>query len=169
MAYFPINLRNIIINPSFTCPKQYVGIEIIIVLQSVCIAAQRICFLITVNTERTDTELHPRLYAPNGFMKFLYQNVYIATTPVCLVVETASVTGKARIIRKIDSLDRIRIKIVVHVDSIYIVAGYNIGNNLADMLTAFGKRRIEINLIAISDKPFRMFMINMCRSELIFQ
>ena len=30
VSYLPINLRNVIINPSFTCPKQYVGIKIII-------------------------------------------------------------------------------------------------------------------------------------------
>jgi len=44
-------------------------------------------------------------------------------------------------------------------NGIYIVTGYNIGNNLADMLTAFGKCRIKIDLITISDKPFRMFML----------
>ena len=169
VSYLPINLRNVIINPSFTCPKQYVGIKIIIVLQTICVAAQRICFLIAVNTERADSELHPRLDAPYCFMKFLDQDIHVATTPVRLITETASVTGKARIVREIDSLDRIRIEIIVHVDSIYIVTGYNIGNNLADMLTAFGKCRIKIDLITISDKPFRMFMINMCRCQLILQ
>ena len=141
---FPVNLWNIIINPSFTCPKQYIGIKIIIVLQTIGVTSQRITLLITINTERTDTKLHPWLDATNRFVKFLYQHIHITTTPICLIGKTSTITGKTCIIRKIQSINRIRIEIIIHVNSIYIITRHNIGHNFTDMLPAFGKCRIEI-------------------------
>ena len=144
VANLPVNLRNIIINPSFTCPKEYIGIKIIIVLQTIGVASQWIALLITINTERTDTKLHPRLDATNRFVKLLYQHIHITTTPICLIGETSTITGETCIIRKIQSINRIRIEIIIHVNSIYIITRHNIGHNFTDMLPAFGKCRIEI-------------------------
>ena len=169
MSYFPINLWDIIINPSFTRPKQHIGIQVIIILQTIGITAQRITLLITVNAERTDTKLHPRLYGTDCLMKLFNQHIDITTTPIGLIRKTTAITGKARVIRKVHSLHGIRIEIIVHVDSIHIITGHDIGHDFTNIVPTFRKCRIEIQLIAIRNKPFRMLMINMFRRQLIFQ
>ena len=42
MTDFPIDLRDIIIYPAIVDPKQYIGIQVIVILKSVCIASIRI-------------------------------------------------------------------------------------------------------------------------------
>ena len=167
MTDFPVNLRNIIINPAFTRPEQNISIQIVIILQAIGITSQRVTFLITIDSERTDSELYPRLHPPNGFVQFLNQHIHITTSPVRLVSKASAITGKTCVIGKIDSLNRIRIEIVIHVDSVHIIAGHNIRHDLTDIFTTLGKCRVEVQLVSISNKPFRMLIIYMFRRQLV--
>jgi len=169
MTDFPVNLRNIIINPAFTRPKQNISIQIVIILQAIGITSQRVTFLITIDSERTDSELYPRLHPPNGFVQFLNQHIHITTSPVRLVSKASAITGKTCVIGKIDSLNRIRIEIVIHVDSVHIIAGHNIRHDFTDIFTTLGKCRVEVQLVSISNKPFRMLIIYMFRRQLVLQ
>ena len=46
-------------------------------------------------------KLHETIRGIKPWVKFLYQHIHITTTPICLVRETATITGEARIIREI--------------------------------------------------------------------
>ena len=52
MSDFPINLRDIVIYPAIVYPQKHVGIQVIVVLQSVCFTSIRVILLVTINTER---------------------------------------------------------------------------------------------------------------------
>ena len=169
MSYLPIHLRYVIINPAFACPQKYVGIQIIIILQTVCGAAQRVAALIAVDTERTHAELHPGFQSADRLMYFLNENIHITAAPVRLIAETAAIACKAGIIREILSLDRIGIEIIVHVNGIHIIARHDVGYHLTDMIAAFGKRRVEVKLVAIRHEPLRMRIINMDGRKLVLQ
>ena len=169
MSYLPVHLRYVIINPAFACPQKYVGIQIIIILQTVCGAAQRVAALIAVDTERTHAELHPGFQSADRLMYFLNENIHITAAPVRLIAETATIACKAGIIREILSLDRIGIEIIVHVNGIHIIARHDVGYHLTDMIAAFGKRRVEVKLVAIRHEPLRMRIINMDGRKLVLQ
>ncbi len=100
MSYLPVYLRNVIVHPALACPQKYIGIQIIIILQAICGAAQRVAALIAVDTERTYSELHPRLQSADRLMYFLNENIHITAAPVRLIAETAAIACKARIIRE---------------------------------------------------------------------
>ena len=159
MTYLPVYLRDVIIHPAITRPEQYIGIQVIVILQTICFTTQRIVLLVTVNTERTDTEFHPRFQATDGFMNLLDQYVHVASAPVGTVGESSAVTGKARIIGEVDTLCRIRIKVVVHMDGIHIVTRNNVCHHHTDVTAALGQCRIKIQLIIVGDKPFRMDIV----------
>ena len=137
MTDFPIYLRNIIIDPAFACPQQDISIQIIIILQTICLTPQRISAFITINAERTDPELYPRFYFTHSLMYLFDKDVHIAATPVGFVRKTSSVTGETVIIGEIFPGNRIRIEVIVHMDGIHIITGNDIGNHHANMLTTF--------------------------------
>lgn len=117
MSYLPVYLRYVIIYPALARPQKHIGIQIIVVLQSVRIAAQRVAALVAIDTERTYSELHPGLQSANRFMYLLNQNIHVAAAPVSLIAEAAAIARKARVIRKVLSFDGIRIEIIVHVNA----------------------------------------------------
>lgn len=101
MPYLPVYLRNIIIDPTIARPKQYICIQIVIVLQAVGLASERIVLFVTVDTKRTNTELHPRLQATNSLVYLLNQYINIAPAPVGTIGEPSAVTGKVRKVKKV--------------------------------------------------------------------
>ena len=169
MSDVPVYLRNIIVDPALACPQQYVGIQVVIVLQSLRLAAQRVAAFVAIDAKGRDTEFHPRLHLTDGLVQLLDECIYIIAAPVGLVIKAASVTGKAGIVRKIDSLNRVRIEIVVHVDGIDIVARNDIAHYQTDMTATFGQGRVEVNLVAISHKPLRMQIVHMIGHKLVPQ
>ena len=94
-------------------------------------------------------------------MNFLNQHVHIIPTPVCPTRKSATVCCKADIIRKLFSRIRIRIKIVVHVNGIHIIAGHNVAYNLADVFSGLRQPRIKIQLAGILHKQFRILAVGM--------
>ena len=169
MSYMPINLRNIIVYPTFTGPQQHVRIKVIVVLQAFGLTAKRVTAFIPVNAKRRNPELHPRLDFTNCFMQFLNQHIHVAPAPVSFIAETSAKTCKTCIVREILSLNGIRIKVIVHMNGIHIIAGNDVAHHHADVPAALRQCRVKIQLVAISDKPFRMDIVHMIGSQLTLQ
>ena len=169
MSYMPINLRNIIVNPTFARPQQYIRIKVIIILQALGLAAKRVTAFVPVNAKRGNSELHPRLDFTNRLMQFLNQYIHIAAAPVGLIAETTAKTCKAGIIGEVLSLNRIRIKVIVHMNGIHIIAGNDVAHHHADVPAALGQRRVKIQLVAIRNEPFRMDIVYMIGGQLTLQ
>ena len=140
---FPIKLRNVIIHPAFLHPKKDVGIEIVIVLQTIRIGTVRIMFLVAVDTERTDAEAHPGFGQDNRPFHLLNQLVDIFTSPITDIIRRISgrnaIFLKTLLIGECFSGVWIGIKIVVHVNRIHIITRQDIFHHIANELTAFGK------------------------------
>ncbi|MPM86276.1 hypothetical protein SDC9_133365 [bioreactor metagenome] len=130
-------------------------------MQCLSLASQRITALVTVNTERANAEFHPRFELTNGLVYLFNQQIDITSAPIGPAVESTSVTCKAGVVGEIQSFNGVRIKIIVHVNGIYIITGNNIGYHHADVMSAFRQGRIEKELIAVSDEPFGMDIIHM--------
>ena len=54
-------------------------------------------------------------------------------------------------------------------DSIHIITGNNVAHHHADVSAALRQCRVKIQLVAISDKPFRMDIVHMIGSQLTLQ
>ena len=140
MTDFPIYLRNIIIYPPLIHPIQNIRIEVIIILQAVGVASRsvRCALLIPVNTKRTDAQTHPRLGQKNGTLQFANQLIDILPPPVGtlgrFVAFGQSIPPEALIVREGLPGRRIGIKIIVHVDGIHVITGYNVFHHPADEL-----------------------------------
>ena len=124
---------------------------------------------IPINGKRRDTKLHPRFNLPYSFMYFFNQQIYIITPPISFIGKILTITNKALIIWEILSLNRIRIKIIIHVDSIYIITPHNITHNPTYMLATFRQRWIKKKLVTVNNKPLRMPIIDVCRCQFIIQ
>ena len=59
----PIDLGDVIIDPTLLYPIGDIGVEVVVVLQTVGIATRSVrgAFLVAVDAEGTDTEAYPRL------------------------------------------------------------------------------------------------------------
>ena len=64
----PIDLGDVIIDPTLLYPIGDIGVEVVVVLQTVGIATRSVCgaFLVAVDAEGTDTEAYPRLGEQDG-------------------------------------------------------------------------------------------------------
>ena len=95
MADGPIELRYDVVHPTLSDPKQYVGIEVVIVLQPAGVttgntAAGR---KIVVDAKGRNAELHPRFDAVHRVIEHLDEGVDVVATPVGEVVEAIAVGG----------------------------------------------------------------------------
>ena len=165
MAYLPIYLRNVIVYPTFVHPQQDIGIQIIVILQSSSFATFRRCSLVTIYSERRNTELYPRLALTNCLMKFFDKYIYIVSSPLISVGKSTTICSEAYVIRKIFSRIRIRIEIIIHMNGIYVISVYDVAHNLAYILSVVWKSWIEIKLSSILHKQFRMFVVRMQRRQ----
>ena len=66
VADFPVELGNAVVNPSLPCPKENVGIEVVVVLEAVGAAAVGVARLVAVDAEGADAEAHPGFLAFDG-------------------------------------------------------------------------------------------------------
>ena len=137
MAYFPVNLRNTIINPTFAHPSERIGIEVVVIAQTIGFAAIGILLQIAMNAKRTDAETNPRLFFTNDFMQIAHQSIDIVTTPIGFLRRgkslRCSIFCKTFIIRKSLAGQRIRIEIIVHVNAIYVVIAHDFTHHSQDM------------------------------------
>ena len=126
MTNLPIELWHIVINPTFFYPKLYIRIEVIVVLQSVGFASIWSASFVSVNTKWTNTKSNPWLCSGNGHFHLLYKQIDIVAAPIssliCCKSLRCSITIEAIIIRKRTASNGVWIKIIIHVNGIYIIA-----------------------------------------------
>src|SRR5690606_11941071 len=60
----------------------------------------------------------------------------------------------------------IGVKVVVKMDTVYIVVSYHIHDDRGYLGSNFGQCRVEVFLSAVGKKPFRFFTGNMVRSDI---
>ena len=86
MTNLPIDLRHAIVYPAIVYPKEHVGIEVVVVLQTSCLASHGRTLLVSVDAEGRHSELNPRLHARYGVVELLYEEVDVVSAPVANVV-----------------------------------------------------------------------------------
>ena len=162
----PIDLGDVIIDPTLLYPIGDIGVEVVVVLQTVGIATRSVCgaFLVAVDAEGTDTEAYPRLGEQDGTFQFPDQGIHVLPAPIVplrlAVSFSQAVFPEAVIIRERHTRCGIGIEIIVHMDSVHVVTADDITHYPADKLTAFRQSRVEKDLFIIGDKPFGMLMID---------
>ena len=169
MAYLPVNLRDIVVYPTFACPKQHVGVKVVVVLQAAGLASQRVARVVAVDAERRHAELDPRLQSAHRFVYLADEQVDVATPPVADVVEAATIAGKAGRVGELHPFRGIGIEVVVHVDGIDIVARHNVAHHLADVITALRQGRVEEQLVAVGKEPLGVAVVDVLRRQLVGQ
>ena len=147
MSYFPIYLRNAIIHPSLLYPKEYICIQFVVTLQSVGLAAMLPALFVAIDSEWRYAELYPRLDLAHCTMKLIYQVVDILASPCSPICAAALL--EPFVIGELSTFYRIRIEIVIDMQTINIVACKYIPYDAAYMVTVRLQCRIEIQLSLI--------------------
>ena len=100
--------------------------------------------------KRTDPEFYPGFGRLNRIVQHFYGYVDILAAPVSqmLGLKTSVIHEKRSRIRKW-FCQRIRIKIIIHVNGIQIIASNDVANNFRDKGSHFRNSRIEIQFIPI--------------------
>ena len=115
IANLPVNLWHTIVYPPIVHPLKNVGIEVVIVLQTICTTTILwVVLLISIDTKRRHTKLHPRLTTMDRLTQLLDEKVYIITSPIVNIGETTSVTLEVSLVWNGLSCSRIRIEIVIN-------------------------------------------------------
>ena len=80
----PIDLGDVIIDPTLLYPIGDIGVEVVVVLQTVGIATRSVrgAFLVAVDAEGTDTEAYPRLGEQDGTFQFPDQGIHVLPAPI---------------------------------------------------------------------------------------
>ena len=118
----PIDLGDVIIDPTLLYPIGDIGVEVVVVLQTVGIATRSVCgaFLVAVDAEGTDTEAYPRLGEQDGTFQFPDQGIHVLPAPIVplrlAVSFSQAVFPEAVIIRERHTRCGIGIEIIVHID-----------------------------------------------------
>ena len=167
IANFPINLWYAIVYPTIVYPLQYVGIEVVIVLQTICTTAMLwVVLLITIDTERRHTKLHPRLTTTDRLAQLLDKEVYIITSPIVDIGESTSVTLEISLVWNSLSCSRIRIEIVINMQAINIISTHYIVNDCTDIIAILWQRRVEDIKTIVREDTIRVGYRNMIRCQL---
>ena len=156
VANLPVNLRYAIVHPAVGIPQQYVGIQVIVVLETVGTTAIGIVFLVAVDAERRHTDLHPRLGLVDSLVKLFDEEVDIETSPVTTIADAVGVGTILGVVGNLHASHGIRIEIVVDMEAIDIVARHDIANYRADIVAALLQGRIEQRQTIVLEGPFRM-------------
>ena len=129
MPYLPIDLWNTVIHPSLLNPVEDIGIEVVIALQTVSLAAELPAALIAVDTERRNAELYPRFNLAHSAVQLIYEGVHVLSSPCTLVFGPAAL--EPLVIGKLLADCGIWIEIVIDMQSIDIVTVHDITHNTA--------------------------------------
>ena len=156
VAYFPVYLRHAVVEPAVVHPQQHVGIEVVVVLQSVGIAADAAGALVAVDAERRDAHLHPRLGLVDGLIELLNEEVHVVAAPVATVTNAIAILSELRIVGYGLSSCGIGIKVVVHVDTVHVVAGDDVACHLADVVAVLWNAGIQDGQPVILEAVLRL-------------
>ena len=160
----PINLRNVVIDPSLLYPFQHVGIEVVIVLRAVGGTSSRVVSLVAIDAERTDAKLYPRLCLANRLTHLFHELIDILTTPISYV-HAASIRVIGSIVWNGNARNRVRVEVVIDVDAIDVVAGDDVVYDLADEFAVFGSSRVEENKSVVVEEAVGVARVFVGRSQ----
>ena len=163
MANLPIELGNHVVDPSRLCPKQHVGIKVVVALRTVGLRTSLPALLVAVDAEGTDAEAHPWFDGADVVVYRLDKDVHAATTEVAQIGTTVRIEAHLRSISleggdvvELLAGHRIRIEVVVHVDGIHVVTLHDVDHHRANPRTAFGQSRIEVEPFVKDDEILGM-------------
>ena len=156
MTDLPIQLRYIVVHPSLVHPEKDIGIEIIVVLQAIGITTVGIVLLVTVDAERRNAELHPRLVLVDGVAELTDEEVHVIAAPVAFVGESPGITTEQLVVGNGLTGSRIRIEVIVDMQPIHIITTHDVAHHMTDEVTALGNGGIQDILIIILEHPLRM-------------
>ena len=103
----------------------------------------------------------------DGIANLLNSQVDIITTPITNIIKATRILCKSLSIREILARNRIRIEIIVHVDSLDIIASNEVSHYLAQEITSFLQTWFKIPLGAIFNEPLGMLVEDMSRSNIL--
>ena len=161
MTYLPINLRDVVVNPTLTHPFEHVGIEVVVVLSAVCGTASWVVTLVAIDAEGTDAKLHPRLYLANLLAHLLHELVDILTTPIAFV-HAASICVVGCVVGNGNARNGVGVEVVVHMDAIHVIAPDDITYDLADEVAILGTTRVEEEQAVVVEEAVGMTRIFVC-------
>ena len=78
----------------------------------------------------------------HGLIELLNEEIHVVATPVAPVLEAVGILLELCIIGNGQSCHRIGIEVVVHVNTVYIVAGDNVMSYFTDIVTILGNARV---------------------------
>ena len=91
----------------------------------------------------------PKGETPNFTHGLADKQIYVVAPPISFIGKPASITGICGIVGEIFSGYRIWIEIVVHVNTVYVIACYYISYYHANMPSALGKSGIKKKLVTV--------------------
>lgn len=161
---FPVYLGCTVINPSLACPEGNVGVEVVVILESVGTAAVRVAGLVAVYAEWADAEADPGFLVLDGFLEGTYQLVHVLSPPVVPLVGFVSggeaVFPETVVVREGFSIHGVGIKVVIHVYGIDVIPAHDVPHDTADVFPAGGDTRVEEQLPPVGDEPLGMLVID---------
>ena len=167
VAYMPVELRADIVNPTLTNPMKDIGIEIVVVGKtSHCSTTDGVTGIVAPNTKRRDTEFNPRLRCTDSVRYVLDSHIDVVPTPFADVSKSTRMCFETGFIGQRHTRFRIWVEVIVHVNSINVIAGNDVFDNVANPLACFVQARLEIPLFAILPEPLGMHSHDMIRDEL---
>src|SRR5574344_492246 len=98
-------------------------------------------------------------------MQLFYESVHIVAAPIRLTLEGAAVATKICIIIEVNTILRIRIKIIVNMQAVYIVAVYYIGRYSAYEISVYFQCRIKQYHISVFNKTVGMLFVLVRRAD----
>ena len=167
MSYLPIELRHTIVYPSLLCPEHHVGIEVVVVLQALGAAAGGIAAAVAEDTEGRHAELDPGFALMDGLAQLLYEMVHIFAAPVGQASRPAAIASVLSSIVDYLATDRIRIEIIVDMETVDIIAADDIVDHPADIVAVLRLPRIEDILSVVSEDAARFSCCNMVGGQLM--
>ena len=156
----PVELREHVVDPAFAGPEGYVGIKSVVVFEAVGVAAAGVAFLVAPYSEGANAEAHPWLPCDDSLVDLLDEEVHIVAAPVASVHALAG-AGIGGIVGEIDTRLGVGVEIVVHVDSVDVVAAHDVINYAHDEVAVLLQCRVEVHLSVILHESFRVLVVEM--------
>lgn len=142
VAHLPIELWQIVIHPSLTHPLEHIGIEVIVVLQSVGGTSIRVGALVAIDAKGRNAELHPRFHLAQVVAHLLDKEVDILTSPVA-TVHSIAIPCIRSVIGNGNTRSGIGIEIVIYVNAIHIITAHNVARHLTDIVAVLGTAGVK--------------------------
>ena len=164
VANLPIDLGYAVVHPPLLVPQQDVGIELIIVLQAIGATALGVALLVAIDAEGRDAYLHPRLDGVDSLVELFHEEVYVVATPVTYIGIPLVVGSKIGSIRDVNTCHRVRIEIVVDVQSVNIITLQDVHDDSTDVVAVLLQGWVQQRQSVIGEATLRMTTDHMART-----